>query len=119
MNPEADLSIWYVNLYGSELKLLLLLLLLHSVHLVNPFYFAVVQFVLWLCHVFCSCAFSFADVLKLYIVGKGKLPLCIFFAIVQFVLQLCHVFCSCTFSFADMLKLCTIPTYKFADVQMK
>jgi hypothetical protein len=26
MNPEADLSLWHVNLYGSELKLLLLLL---------------------------------------------------------------------------------------------
>jgi hypothetical protein len=25
MNPEADLSLWHVNLYGSELKLLLLL----------------------------------------------------------------------------------------------
>jgi hypothetical protein len=26
MNPEADLSLWHVNLYSSELKLLLLLL---------------------------------------------------------------------------------------------
>jgi hypothetical protein len=42
-----------------------------------------------------------------------------YFAVVQFVLQLCHVFCSCAFSFADVLKLCTIPTYNFADVQMK
>jgi hypothetical protein len=25
MNPEADLSLWHVNLYGIELKLLLLL----------------------------------------------------------------------------------------------
>jgi hypothetical protein len=32
---------------------------------------------------------------------------------------LCHVFCSCAFSFADVLKLCIIPTYNFADVQMK
>jgi hypothetical protein len=42
-----------------------------------------------------------------------------YFAVVQFVLQLCHVFCSCAFSFGDVLKLCNIPTYNFADVQMK
>ncbi len=45
--------------------------------------------------------------------------LCAFFAVVQFVLQLCHVFCSCAFCLADVLKLCIIPTYNFADVQMK
>jgi hypothetical protein len=39
--------------------------------------------------------------------------------VVQFVLQLCHVFCSCAFCFADVLKLYIIPTYNFADVQMK
>jgi hypothetical protein len=31
----------------------------------RAFFFAVVQFVLQLCHVFCSCGFSFEDVLKL------------------------------------------------------
>jgi hypothetical protein len=51
--------------------------------------------------------------------GKRKSPLCIFLAVVQFVLQLCHVFCSCAFCLADVLKLCIIPTYNFADVQMK
>ncbi len=32
----------------------------------SNFFFAVVQFVLQLCHVFCSCALSFADVLHLF-----------------------------------------------------
>jgi hypothetical protein len=50
---------------------------------------------------------------------KGKSPLWFFFAVVQFVLQLCNVFCSCAFCLADVLKLCIIPTYNFADVQMK
>jgi hypothetical protein len=60
---------------------------------------------------------KFAPVLKRE--GKGKLLSSIFFADVQFVLQLCHAFCSCTFFLADVLKLCSIPTYNFADVQMK
>jgi hypothetical protein len=36
-------------------------------------FFAVVQFVLQLCHVFCSCAFCLADVLKLYIILRYNL----------------------------------------------
>jgi hypothetical protein len=60
-----------------------------------------------------------ARVILNYRDGKGKLPLCIFFAVVQFVLLLWHVFCSCAFCLADVLKLCIIPTYNFADVQMK
>jgi hypothetical protein len=51
--------------------------------------------------------------------GQRKIAVFHFFAGVQFVLQLCHVFCSCAFFFADVLNLCIIPTYNFADVQMK
>jgi hypothetical protein len=51
--------------------------------------------------------------------GQRKIAIVHFFAVVQFVLQLCHVFCSCAFCLADMVKLCFIPTYNFADVQMK
>jgi hypothetical protein len=50
--------------------------------------------------------------------GQRKIAVFHFFAGVQFVLQLCHGFYSCAF-FADVLKLCIIPTYIFADLQMK
>ena len=70
-------------------------------------------------HMSLQFSYEFAIFISVCDEGEGKSPLCIFFAVVQFVLQLCHVFCSCAFCLADVLKLCIIPTYIFADVQMK
>ncbi len=73
------------------------------------FYFAVLQFVLQLCHVFCSCAFSFADVLKLCTIPTYN------FADVQMKYLLCYVFCSCTFSLSvvNCFRSCTIFSLAF------
>ncbi len=69
----------------------------------------VLQFVLQLCYVFYSCAFSFADVLKLCTIPTYN------FADVQKKYLLCYIFCSCTFSLSvvNCFRSCTIFSLAF------
>jgi hypothetical protein len=85
-----------------------------------------VLFAVATCHILRRKDHSLMELKKIYRIFSSaftrwqrKITIAHFFAVVQFVLQLCHIFCSCVFCFADVLKLYIIPTYNFADVQMK
>ncbi len=51
--------------------------------------------------------------------GQRKIAIVHFFCSCTICFAVVPCFCSCAFCLADVLKLCNIPTYNFADVQMK
>jgi hypothetical protein len=68
--------------------------------LLSCIFLAGVQFVLQLCHAFCSCAF-FSDLLKLRIIPMYN------FADVQMKYLMCYLFCSCAFSLSVVNYFCS------------